>query len=71
MLDWNDDLFMSEWDAKYVSTNVKPQARKYDRGMFLELNSKLASSHPELKSCSHAIIVRQKIKLLIAWLQDC
>ncbi|KAG5818318.1 hypothetical protein H9Q74_003027 [Fusarium xylarioides] len=56
MLDWNDDLFMSDWDAKYVSTNVKPQARKYDRGLFLELNSKLASSHPELKSFSHAII---------------
>ncbi|SCO91152.1 uncharacterized protein FRV6_15280 [Fusarium oxysporum] len=56
MLDWNDDLFMSDWDAKYVSTNIKPQARKYDRGLFLELNSKLASSHPELKSFSHAII---------------
>ncbi|KAF4417053.1 hypothetical protein FACUT_12485 [Fusarium acutatum] len=56
MLDWNDDLFMSDWDAKYVSTNLKPQARKYDRGLFLELNSKLASSHPELKSFNHAII---------------
>lgn len=70
MLDWNDDLFMSDWDAKYVSTNIKPQARKYDRGLFLELNSKLASSHPELKSLSHAIIVRQKVELVNVLLQD-
>ncbi|KAH7230183.1 uncharacterized protein BKA55DRAFT_743405 [Fusarium redolens] len=56
MLDWNDDSFMSDWDAKYVSTNVKPEAQKYDRDLFLELNSKLATSHPELKSFSHAII---------------
>ncbi|KAF5581448.1 5-carboxymethyl-2-hydroxymuconate isomerase [Fusarium pseudoanthophilum] len=56
MLDWDDDLFMSNWDAKYVSTNVKPQARKYDRGLFLQLNSQLAWSHPELKSVSYAII---------------
>ncbi|KAH6954791.1 hypothetical protein DER45DRAFT_646525 [Fusarium avenaceum] len=56
MLDWNEDSFMSDWDAKYVSTNVKPEARKYDRDFFLDLNSKLATSHPELKSFSHAII---------------
>ncbi|KAM0231198.1 hypothetical protein ACHAP5_011138 [Fusarium lateritium] len=56
MFDWNEDSFMSGWDAKYVSANVKPEARKYDRDLFLELNSKLASSHPELKSFSHAII---------------
>ncbi|KAF4962855.1 hypothetical protein FSARC_9098 [Fusarium sarcochroum] len=56
MFDWNEDSFMSDWDAKYVSTNVKPQARKYDRELFLNLNSKLAASHPELKSFSHAII---------------
>ncbi|KAM0257899.1 hypothetical protein ACHAPA_011500 [Fusarium lateritium] len=56
MFDWNEDSFMSGWDAKYVSANVKPEARKYDRDLFLGLNSKLASSHPELKSFSHAII---------------
>lgn len=57
MLDWNVDSFMSDWDAKYVSTNVKPEARKYDRDLFLGLNSNLATSHPELKTFSHAIIV--------------
>ncbi|KAL6918563.1 hypothetical protein FSST1_010058 [Fusarium sambucinum] len=56
MLDWKDDSFMSDWDTKYVSTNVKPSARKYDRDLFLGLNSTLATSHPELKSFSHAII---------------
>jgi hypothetical protein len=70
MLDWNDDSFMSDWDAKYVSTNVKPEARKYDRDLFLELNSKLATSHPELKSFSHAIIVCQKLEMTNVLLQD-
>ncbi|KAF4999947.1 hypothetical protein FDECE_11349 [Fusarium decemcellulare] len=58
MFDWETDSFMSEWDRKYVSTNVKPEARQYDRDLFLELNSKLAASHPELQGYSHAIIVR-------------
>jgi hypothetical protein len=62
MLDWNEDSFMLDWDAKYVSTNVKPEARKYDRDFFLDLNSKLATSHPELKSVSHAIIVCLNLK---------
>ncbi|KAJ4252492.1 hypothetical protein NW762_011093 [Fusarium torreyae] len=56
MFDWNEDSFMSDWDAKYVSTNIKPEARKYDRDLFLDLNTKLIASHPELKSFSHAII---------------
>lgn len=63
MLDWNEDSFMSDWDAKYVSTNVKPGAPKYDRDFFMDLNSKLAASHPELKSFSHAIIVCLKFEI--------
>jgi hypothetical protein len=57
MFDWDTDSFMSGWDKKYVSTNVKAEARAYDRDLFLGLNSKLATSHPELQSYSHAIIV--------------
>ncbi|KAJ3456872.1 hypothetical protein MRS44_016895 [Fusarium solani] len=56
MFDWDTDSFMSAWDKKYVSTNVKAEARPYDRDFFLGLNSKLATSHPELQSYSHAII---------------
>ncbi|KAI8712944.1 hypothetical protein NCS52_01394100 [Fusarium sp. LHS14.1] len=56
MFDWDTDSFMSEWDKKYVFTNVKAEARAYDRDLFLGLNSKLATSHPELQSYSHAII---------------
>lgn len=57
MFDWDTDPFMSSWDKKYVSTNVKAEARPYDSDLFLGLNSKLATSHPELQSYSHAIIV--------------
>lgn len=57
MFDWDTDSFMSAWDKKYVSTNVKAEARPYDRDLFLGLNSKLATSQPELRSYSHAIIV--------------
>ncbi|UPK95280.1 hypothetical protein LCI18_006215 [Fusarium solani-melongenae] len=56
MFDWDTDSFMSAWDKKYVSTNVKAEARPYDSELFLGLNSKLATSHPELQSYSHAII---------------
>ncbi|RSL89702.1 hypothetical protein CEP52_014815 [Fusarium oligoseptatum] len=56
MFDWETNSFMSEWDKKYVSTNVKADARQYERDLFLGLNSKLATSHPELQSYSHAII---------------
>ena len=57
MLDWDNDTFMSEWDKTYVSTNVKPGMRPYDRGLFLKLNENLAHLHPELRSLSHALIV--------------
>lgn len=58
MFDWDTDSVMSEWDKKYVSTNVKAGSRKYDRDFLLGLNSKLATLHPELQSYGHAIIVR-------------
>jgi hypothetical protein len=48
---------MSDWDEKYVSTNVKAGSRLYDKNLFISLNSKLVASHPELGGFSHAIIV--------------
>ncbi|KAH6995535.1 hypothetical protein BKA56DRAFT_509245 [Ilyonectria sp. MPI-CAGE-AT-0026] len=56
MFDWDTDSAMSEWDKKYVSTNVKAGSRQYDRDLLLGLNSKLSTLHPELQSYSHAII---------------
>ncbi|KAM5346009.1 hypothetical protein ACJ41O_011870 [Fusarium nematophilum] len=56
MLNWDTDLFMSEWDKKYVSTNVKVGSRQYEREFFVALNSKLVTLHPELQSYSYAII---------------
>ncbi|KAJ5174161.1 uncharacterized protein N7482_000038 [Penicillium canariense] len=56
MLDWDNDKLMSEWDKTYVSTNVKPGARPYDRGLFLKLNDELFRLQPELQTLSHAII---------------
>jgi hypothetical protein len=57
MMDWDKDEFMSEWDKKYVSTNVKAGSRPYEKDFFLGLNSQFASSRPELQSYSFAIIV--------------
>ncbi|KAH7129142.1 hypothetical protein EDB81DRAFT_697248 [Dactylonectria macrodidyma] len=56
MFDWETDSFMSEWDKKFVSTNVKAGSRPYDRDLFLALNSKLGASHTELQKHSHVII---------------
>lgn len=56
MTDWDQDEFMSEWDKKYVSTNLKQDAKKYEKDFFLGLNSRLVLSNPELESISFAII---------------
>lgn len=58
MANWNNDTFMSDWDNKYVSTNLKPGAALYNKDFFLGINSELASTQPELNSYSYAIIVR-------------
>lgn len=58
MTDWDQDAFLSEWDKKYVSTNVKAGSRPYDKDFFLALNSELANSRPELQNYGYAIIVR-------------
>ncbi|KAI5917611.1 hypothetical protein F4810DRAFT_695603 [Camillea tinctor] len=57
MPDWDKDEFLSEWDRKYVSTNVKAGAQPYNKDFFLALNTGLANSHPELKNLSYSIIV--------------
>ncbi|KAH7341222.1 hypothetical protein BKA66DRAFT_434598 [Pyrenochaeta sp. MPI-SDFR-AT-0127] len=56
MANWSEDSFMSEWDKKYVSTNLKPSARQYSKEFFLPINSDLATSQPELSGFSYAII---------------
>lgn len=59
MSKWEQDDFMSEWDKKYVSTNVRSGSRAYEPDLFLGLNKDLASQ-PELQHISHAIIVCTK-----------
>ncbi|KAL3476547.1 hypothetical protein BJX99DRAFT_258292 [Aspergillus californicus] len=56
MADWDEETFMSNWDKKYVSTNVKPDSPPYSKEFFLGLNSELGSRQPELKSYSYTII---------------
>ncbi|KAF9890059.1 hypothetical protein FE257_006739 [Aspergillus nanangensis] len=56
MADWHTDKFMSEWDKKYVSPNVKPGAPTYSKEFFLDLLTDLTTSHPELKGFTDAII---------------
>ncbi|KAH7095435.1 hypothetical protein FB567DRAFT_512611 [Paraphoma chrysanthemicola] len=56
MADWSEDSFMSKWDAKFVSTNLKPGAKRYSKEFFLKINSDLVTGQPELKELSYAII---------------
>ncbi|KAJ9487812.1 hypothetical protein VN97_g5478 [Penicillium thymicola] len=56
MTNWNNDTFMSEWDKKYVSTNLKPGAALYNEDFFLGITSELTSTQPELSSYAYAII---------------
>ncbi|OCT49466.1 hypothetical protein CLCR_05046 [Cladophialophora carrionii] len=56
MADWEKDEMMSQWDKKYVSTNVKANARKYDKAFFLALDDKLGNTGPGMRTCSAAII---------------
>lgn len=56
MTDWAKDEFMSQWDQKYVSTNLKSGARAYDKDFFLSVNSDLATQ-PELHPYSYALVV--------------
>ena len=58
MTDWDKDDFMSQWDKKYVSTNVKPGSQPYNKDLFLELNSELGLSVPGLKNVAYTLIVR-------------
>ncbi|KEF51224.1 uncharacterized protein A1O9_12727 [Exophiala aquamarina CBS 119918] len=55
MGDWESDEFMSDWDKTYVSTNVKPGSRSYDKDFFLGLRSSF-QDQPPLESISDAII---------------
>lgn len=58
MADWSKDEFMSTWDQKFVSTNVKPGSKPYDRDLFLGLESELTTSQPELQDVAYTLIVR-------------
>ncbi|KAK4941035.1 hypothetical protein LTR10_018956 [Elasticomyces elasticus] len=56
MADWSRDEFMSAWDKKYVSTNIKPGSTQYGKDFFLNLNSELITSQPELHHISYTLI---------------
>jgi hypothetical protein len=63
MADWKTHEFMSQWDKKYVSTNLRPGSKPYEREFFLTLASDLATQHPELQNISPALIVRSSLSL--------
>ncbi|KAK4935602.1 hypothetical protein LTR10_023363 [Elasticomyces elasticus] len=56
MSDWDKDEFMSQWDKKYVSTNLKPGARQYGKDFFLGLHAELITSHPGLQDVAYTLI---------------
>lgn len=58
MTDWDENEFMSQWDKKYVSTNIKIGSKPYNKEFFVAINTKLATSQPELRGFSYAIVVR-------------
>ena len=64
---WDQDEFMSQWDKRYVSTNVKLGSPAYDPAFFAGLNRDLLSSQSELENVSCALIVR----LLFACIMSC
>jgi hypothetical protein len=57
MCDWARDGFMSSWDKRYVSTNVKAGSKAYDNDIFMGLNEELAVLGSGLEDISSAIIV--------------
>lgn len=66
MAAWDENELMSQWDKKYVSTNVKPGSKSYNKGFFLELNDELSSSQPSLKDVGYTLIVRHPCFVLIS-----
>ena len=58
MCDWSQNEFMSTWDKTYVSTNLKAEAKSYNKDFFLGLNTRLVEEAPELRHLSYALIVR-------------
>lgn len=50
---------MSQWDKKYVSTNVKKNARPYSNDLFLKLHSELVSCQSQLQPVACTLIVCQ------------
>jgi len=56
MADWDNDEFMSSWDKKYVSTNLKPGSKPYDKNFFHKLNAELVSTHSESTDLAYTLI---------------
>jgi hypothetical protein len=56
MTEWEKDEFMSQWDKKYVSTNLKAGAKPYNRDLFQQLNQELVP-YPEIQDVSYTLIV--------------
>ena len=61
MADWDEDSFMSQWDEKYVSTNVRSGSRSYDKDFFSTLTDDLTTSEPKLQDVSYCIVVRTSV----------
>lgn len=59
MADWDGDPSMSQWDEKYVATNLKPASKPYVKAFFLRLNQELATAEEDMERCVFAIIINQ------------
>ncbi|KAJ6071581.1 hypothetical protein N7499_009595 [Penicillium canescens] len=44
MFDWENDVFLSTWDKKYVSTNLRPGSKDFDAESFKELQQEIDRS---------------------------
>jgi hypothetical protein len=58
MFDWENDVFLSAWDKKYVITNLRPGSNSFDAEMFTELRKEIDQSGANVSGVSCCILVR-------------
>jgi hypothetical protein len=56
MFDWENDVFLSTWDKKYVSTNLRPGSKDFDAESFQELQEEIDRSG-NVTGVSYCILV--------------
>jgi hypothetical protein len=56
MFDWENDVFLSTWDKKYVTTNLRPGSKDFDAESFKELQKEIDDSG-NVTGVSYCILV--------------